>query len=98
MSNVSQTKITEIQIINVSFTSCILAFMFLIQNEKFTEINDTNFTTDQIEPKQAHNIPYSHKLSDTPACAPGQQQIYEAAKLQEVEISCYICFLHAIFC
>ena len=26
--------------------------------------------------------------SDTPACAQGQQQIYEAAKLQTVTISC----------
>ena len=31
-----------------------------------------------------------HVNSDTPACAQGQQQIYEAAKLQEIQISCYM--------
>ena len=36
------------------------------------------------------NVPNKVFFSDSPACAQGQQQIYEAAKLQTVKISCYV--------
>ena len=31
-----------------------------------------------------------HHFADSPTCAQGQQKIYEAAKPQEIQISCYI--------
>ena len=49
--------------------------------------NNNRFIID----RHRFNVPNNFFFfSDSPACAQGQQQIYEAAKLQTVKISCYV--------